>query len=61
VSAATERARVAVTVALKRAQRALDEQLPELAEHVENSVKTGMYCRYAPDPSARLRIVIQAV
>lgn len=53
---ATERARVAATVAIKRSLTALSRHLPELAAHLESAIHTGALCRYEPDPSAAIRV-----
>jgi tetratricopeptide (TPR) repeat protein len=46
--AAAERARVNVRRRVKDAIRRIEKQLPEAGKHLDNSVKTGSYCRYAP-------------
>ena len=46
--AAAERARVNVRRRIKGAIQRIEEQLPEAARHLDNTVKTGSYCRYAP-------------
>jgi len=51
---AAERARSAVTVAIRRAIAAIAEVAPELGRHLEVSVKTGVFCVYAPEPRARI-------
>ncbi|HEY1273657.1 MAG TPA: hypothetical protein VGF25_02045 [Thermoleophilaceae bacterium] len=43
-----ERARVSVTRAIRSAIAAISEQDPELGRHLEDSVRTGTHCRYAP-------------
>lgn len=48
----TEKARVNVRRALTRALDRIDDQLPELAEHLRRSLETGRFCCYAPDPGA---------
>lgn len=53
---AAERARVAVTVALKRAIDAIGREAPELAGHFERSTRTGLFCSYDPDPAGALRV-----
>lgn len=47
-SSATERARVSVTKAIRRAISKIGLYLPELAHHLERSVRTGTYCSYEP-------------
>lgn len=53
---AGERARVAVTVAIGRAVRAIEAAAPDVGAHLRAAVRTGATCRYEPDPSARLRV-----
>jgi tetratricopeptide (TPR) repeat protein len=47
-AAAAERARVNVRRRIKDAIQRIEEQLPEAARHLDNTIKTGSYCRYAP-------------
>jgi tetratricopeptide (TPR) repeat protein len=49
---ASERARAAVTRAVRQAMARIDEQLPELGEHLDRTIRTGTYCSYRPDPRA---------
>ena len=44
---AAERARVNVRRRIKDAIQRIDEQLPGAGRYLENTVKTGLYCRYA--------------
>ncbi len=53
-----ERARVAVTVALGRAVKALEAAMPAVGQHLRVSLRTGATCRYAPDPSSTLRVTM---
>jgi hypothetical protein len=46
-----ERARSAVTQAIKTALRRIRQRLPALADDLERHIKTGTYCAYAPDPA----------
>lgn len=46
--AAAERARVNVQRRLRDAIRRIDERLPGAGRYLENSIKTGRYCRYRP-------------
>jgi hypothetical protein len=50
VGSTTERARTAVTRSLRYAIGRLAEHHPELGRHLEQAVRTGTYCSYAPDP-----------
>jgi hypothetical protein len=52
--AGSERARTRVTKAISRAIESIAEATPELAAHLERSVKTGLKCSYSPDPAARI-------
>ena len=44
----SERARVSVTKAIRTAIRLLSEQSPDLARHLDTSIRTGQFCSYAP-------------
>ncbi|MEU9164531.1 transcriptional regulator [Streptomyces sp. NPDC048424] len=48
--AASERARAAVTQAVRKAIGHLREAAPELADHLDRTIRTGTYCAYVPDP-----------
>ena len=47
---ASERARVAVTRAVRSAMTRIREHNRQLGEHLDRSVRTGTYCAYLPDP-----------
>ena len=49
-----ERARQSVTKAIREATRRIAAEDSELGDHLERSVRTGVYCVYDPDPSSRL-------
>jgi hypothetical protein len=49
-ASASERARVAVTRAIRKAMLRIREHHPALGEHLERTVHTGTYCSYLPDP-----------
>jgi hypothetical protein len=51
---AADRARAAVTLALRRAIYAIARIEPVLGGHLAAAVKTGFFCAYRPDPSSRL-------
>ena len=51
---ACERARSSVTRTLRYALSRIGEHHPALASHLEHAVRTGTYCCYAPDPTARV-------
>jgi hypothetical protein len=53
-ASAVERARVAVTKAIGRAIAQIADELPELARHLENNVKTGAFCSYTPEAASRI-------
>lgn len=46
----SERARVAVTRAVRQAMGRISEQHPELGQHLGRTIRTGTYCSYQPDP-----------
>jgi nucleoside-diphosphate-sugar epimerase len=50
-AAAAERARVAVTKAIKYALGKIAEQDAALADHLRRSVRTGYFCAYDPSPA----------
>ena len=47
---ASERARAAVTRALRTAMARIDTHHPALGDHLDRAVHTGTYCSYQPDP-----------
>ena len=49
-AATSERARASVTRALRYALARIREHHPELADHLDVTVRTGTYCAYEPDP-----------
>ena len=49
-SSASERARVAVTRAVRQAMARIAEHHPRLGEHLDRTIRTGTYCAYVPDP-----------
>jgi tetratricopeptide (TPR) repeat protein len=51
-ASASERARAAVTRAVRQAIARLGEHDPELGEHLDRTIRTGTYCAYLPDPRA---------
>jgi hypothetical protein len=54
-----ERARVNVVRSLRRATSAIAQQAPELAGHLEVSLRTGRHCSYSPEPAAALSWTVQ--
>ncbi|MCX5192475.1 transcriptional regulator [Streptomyces sp. NBC_00249] len=48
--AASERARAAVTQAVRKAIGRLRDASPPLGDHLDRTIRTGTYCAYAPDP-----------
>ncbi|MFF8380593.1 hypothetical protein ACF07V_31165 [Streptomyces sp. NPDC015661] len=48
--AASERARSAVTQALRKAIGHLRDASPPLGDHLDRTIRTGTYCTYLPDP-----------
>jgi hypothetical protein len=49
-ASASERARVAVTRAIRQAMTRITEHHPRLGEHLDRTIRTGTYCAYVPDP-----------
>jgi len=47
---ASERARASVTRAVRAAMARIREHDPTLGEHLDRSIRTGVYCAYVPDP-----------
>jgi hypothetical protein len=47
---ASERARLAVTRAIRLAMGRIAPHSPALSEHLETTIRTGTYCAYRPDP-----------
>ena len=45
---AAEKARVNVRRRIKDAIRRIQEQIPDAGRYLENTIKTGTYCRYSP-------------
>lgn len=52
--ATSERARAAVTRAIRNAMKRISEHHAPLGEHLDRTVRTGTYCSYMPDPHARI-------
>ncbi|MBI4259981.1 MAG: AAA family ATPase [Actinobacteria bacterium] len=50
-----ERARVAVTRAIRAAIARIQEADPDLGRHLANTVRTGTFCSYAPEPRHAIR------
>ncbi|MCX4545929.1 transcriptional regulator [Streptomyces sp. NBC_01565] len=48
--AASERARAAVTQAVRKAVGRLRDASPPLGDHLDLTIRTGTYCAYLPDP-----------
>ncbi|HJR49771.1 MAG TPA: hypothetical protein VJ794_01620 [Gemmatimonadales bacterium] len=51
-ASASERARAAVTRAVRQAMTRIAEYHPQLGEHLSRTIRTGTYCAYLPDPRA---------
>lgn len=58
-SAPAERARVAVRQAIRRALAGIEASQPALARHLQQSVKTGTVCTYAP-PAHGLQVQVES-
>ncbi len=50
VAATSERARLAVTKAIRASVRRIHERHPALGRHLDASIKTGQFCAYDPPP-----------
>ena len=50
VGSDTERARTAVTRSIRYSLEQMARHQPALATHIEQSIRTGTYCRYVVDP-----------
>jgi tetratricopeptide (TPR) repeat protein len=51
-ASASERARAAVTRAVRQAITRITEHHPQLGQHLSHTIRTGTYCAYVPDPRA---------
>src|SRR5215212_5695043 len=51
-ASASERARAAVTRAVRQAMTRIAEHHPQLGQHLSRTIRTGTYCVYVPDPRA---------
>ncbi len=51
-ASASERARAAVTRAVRQAITRIADHHPQLGEHLNRTIRTGTYCAYMPDPRA---------
>jgi hypothetical protein len=51
-ASASERARVGVTRAVRKAIGQIGEHHPRLGEHLDRAIRTGTSCAYLPDPRA---------
>jgi hypothetical protein len=49
-----ERARVAVTKAIKAALEKIADRHPELGAHLSGTIRRGYFCAYLPDPRSRI-------
>jgi tetratricopeptide (TPR) repeat protein len=54
-ASASERARVGVTRAVRKAMARIGEHHPQLGEHLDRAIRTGTSCAYLPDPRAPAR------
>ncbi len=50
---AAERARTTIQKRVRSAIRKIEEDLPELGRHLDQTIRTGMFCGYLPDGRAR--------
>jgi hypothetical protein len=49
-ASAAERARINVTKAMKSAINKISKSHPALGHHLRQTIRTGTYCSYTPDP-----------
>jgi hypothetical protein len=54
-ASSSERARAAVTRAIRQAMARIGAHHAALGEHLDRTIRTGTYCAYAPDPRVPLR------
>ena len=59
VGGSAERARTSVARSLRYALDRMAEEHPALAGHLQQSVRTGSYCSYSPDPLAPVAWTLQ--
>ncbi|HET7686983.1 MAG TPA: hypothetical protein VFM19_11300, partial [Candidatus Limnocylindria bacterium] len=50
-----ERARIAVTRAIRSSMARIAQQHPALGAHLEATIRTGTFCVYVPDPASPVR------
>ncbi len=48
-ASSSERARVRITLALRAAEKRIEQADPELGRHLQDTLQTGNYCSYRPD------------
>jgi hypothetical protein len=51
-ASASERARVSVTRAIRSALARIHKESPTLGDHLDQTIRTGTFCSYRPDPRA---------
>ena len=49
LNSAAERARAAVTMRIKKAVKRIASHHPSLGKHLNNSIRTGVFCSYVPE------------
>jgi DNA-binding NarL/FixJ family response regulator len=54
-TSASERARENVARGVRMVLDRLDESIPDLAAHLQRTIRTGTFCSYMPDPTSRIR------
>jgi AAA ATPase domain len=57
---ATERARTTVTSRIRAAIRQIDSVHPDVGRHLQHSVRTGIWCAYAPEHTVNWHVEIDA-
>jgi hypothetical protein len=59
-ASAAERARLNVTRALRAAVAKLVDAMPGAGEVLDRRIRTGLYCAYEPDPTDKVRWIVQS-
>jgi DNA-binding NarL/FixJ family response regulator len=55
MASGSERARENVTRGVRMVLDRLDESIPDLAAHLQRTIRTGTFCSYTPDPTSPIR------
>jgi non-specific serine/threonine protein kinase len=60
-ASSSERARVRITLALRRASKRIEKADPNLAQHLHDTLRTGNYCTYRPDRRTAIAWRVDAI